>query len=42
MAEAVTKAISKVAGIPDSATIVIFNDIKKSDWANGGKLASDA
>ena len=41
MAKAITKAISETAGVPDSATTVIFTDVKKSDWSNGGTLASD-
>lgn len=41
IAKAVTKAISDTAGIPDSATTVIIQDVKKHDWANGGVLASE-
>ena len=42
IAEAVTKAISKSAGIEDSATWIIFNDVPKHDWAMGGVLSSNA
>ena len=38
----VTKTISKVAGIPDSATTVVIHDTKQSNWAEGGVLASEA
>lgn len=41
IAKAVTKAISETAGIADSATTIIFQDVKKHDWANGGVLASE-
>lgn len=40
LAKAVTKAISETAGIPDSATTIIFQDVAKHDWANGGVPAS--
>ena len=40
IAEAVTRAISATAGIADSATTIIFQDVKKHDWSNGGVLAS--
>ncbi len=40
LAEAVTKAISQTAGIPDSATTIIFQDVQKHDWAVGGVQAS--
>lgn len=38
----VTKAISEAAGIPDSATTVVIHDTKRSNWAEGGVLASEA
>ena len=37
----VTKAISEAAGIPDSATTVVIHDTKRSNWAEGGVLASE-
>jgi 4-oxalocrotonate tautomerase len=40
LAKAVTKAISETAGIPDSATTIIFQDVAKHDWATGGVQAS--
>ncbi len=40
IAEAVTKAISKTAGIPDDATTIIIQDVEKHDWAVGGVQAS--
>lgn len=41
LAQAITKAISDTAGIPDSATTVIFQDVDKDNWSNGGVLASE-
>lgn len=38
----VTKAISEAADIPDSATTVVIHDTKRSNWAEGGVLASEA
>ncbi len=42
MAQGVTKAISEAAGIPDSATTIVIHDTKRSDWAQGGVMASDS
>lgn len=42
LAKAVTKAISETAGIPDSATTIIFQDVEKSDWSIGGVMASES
>jgi 4-oxalocrotonate tautomerase len=40
-AKAVTDAVVKILGSSADHTDVIFTDTKKSDWATGGKLASD-
>ena len=42
MAKGVTQAISEAAGIPDSATTIVIHDTKKSDWAEGGVVASES
>jgi 4-oxalocrotonate tautomerase len=42
LAKAITQAISETAGVPDSATTVIFQDVEKSSWAVGGVLISDS
>ena len=42
LAKAITTAISKTAGVPDSATTIIFQDVEKSDWSIGGVMASEA
>ena len=41
LAKAITKAISETAGVPDSATTIIFQDVAKTDWSNGGVMAAD-
>jgi len=41
LALAVTKTISETAGIPDSATTIIFSDVEKTDWSIGGVMASE-
>lgn len=40
-AEAVTKAWCDTCGGTPAAVQVIFTDVAKSDWATGGRLASD-
>lgn len=41
-AKALTEASVKVLGCSPSAVDIIFHDVKKSDWASGGILWSDA
>jgi len=41
LAKAITTAISETAGIPDSATTIIFQDVEKTEWAVGGVMASE-
>ncbi|MBG82816.1 MAG: 4-oxalocrotonate tautomerase [Chloroflexi bacterium] len=41
LAKAITEAISKTAGIPDSATTIIFQDVQKTEWAVGGVMVSE-
>ncbi|MBT7079195.1 MAG: 4-oxalocrotonate tautomerase family protein, partial [Chloroflexi bacterium] len=33
LAKAITKAISETAGVPDSATTIIFQDVEKASWS---------
>ena len=40
-AKALTEASVEILGCSASAVDVIFTDVKKSDWASGGKLCSD-
>ena len=40
-ASVVTADAVRVLKCPAEAVEVIFEDVKKSDWASGGKLASD-
>jgi len=41
LARVITEAIVNIAHTTPEATIVIFQDIAKEDWAQGGLLASD-
>ena len=41
LAKAFTDDVQKIVGSPPSATDVLFHDMRKSDWAQAGKLASD-
>jgi 4-oxalocrotonate tautomerase len=41
LARAITEAVANIAHTTPYATIVIFEDIEREDWAQGGKLASD-
>ncbi len=38
---AVTAEASRTLKCPPESVDIIFEDVKKSDWASGGKLASD-
>lgn len=40
-AKALTEASVKVLGCEPNAVDVLFEDVKKSDWATGGVLWSD-
>ncbi len=42
LARVITEAVVTIAHTTPEATIVIFDDIAKENWASGGKLASDA
>jgi 4-oxalocrotonate tautomerase len=39
--EAVTAAVTKTLNSPPESVDIIFEDVKKSDWASAGKFASD-
>ena len=41
LARAITEAVANIAHTTPDATIVIFQDVAREDWAQGGKLASD-
>ena len=41
LAQAFTAETARVLKCPKEAVEVIFEDVKKSDWAKAGKLASD-
>ncbi|MBN2518030.1 MAG: tautomerase family protein [Candidatus Altiarchaeota archaeon] len=38
LAEAMTKDFCEVAGTPREHVWIVFEDVKKSDWAIGGEL----
>jgi 4-oxalocrotonate tautomerase len=42
LARLITEAMVTVAGTTPQATIIIFEDVPKENWAVGGVLASDA
>jgi 4-oxalocrotonate tautomerase len=42
LAKAITEAIVNIAKAPRDGTWVVFRDVKKADWATGGKLLSDS
>ena len=41
MARAITEVVCNVAHTTPDATIVIFQEIAKDDWAQAGRLASE-
>ncbi|MBI1885803.1 MAG: tautomerase family protein [Chloroflexi bacterium] len=41
LARVITEAVVNIAHTTPEATIVIFQDIDKEDWAQGGALASE-
>lgn len=42
LARVITEAVVNIAHTTPEATIVIFEEIAKEDWAQAGLLASDA
>jgi len=42
LARVITEAMVTIAHTTPEATIVVFEDIAKENWATGGVLASDA
>ncbi len=42
LARAITDAVVRIAKTSADQTIVVFDDIEKSNWAQNGALASDA
>ncbi len=41
MARAITEVVCNVAHTTPDATIVLFQDVEKENWAQAGKLVSD-
>jgi 4-oxalocrotonate tautomerase len=42
LARVITEAMVTIAHTTPQATVIIFEDIAKENWATGGVLASDA
>jgi len=42
LTRAITEAFVNIAHTTPDATIIIFNDVAKDNWAQGGVLASEA
>ena len=42
LARAITEVVCDIAHTTPEATIVVFEDIDKENWAEAGRLASDA
>jgi 4-oxalocrotonate tautomerase len=42
LARVITDAMVSIAQTTEDATIVIFQDVARENWAQGGKLASEA
>jgi 4-oxalocrotonate tautomerase len=41
LARAITEVVCNVAHTTPDATIVVFRDVAKDDWAQAGRLASE-
>ena len=41
LAQAITDAVVTIAHTSPESTIVVFEDVPKENWAQGGVLASD-
>ena len=42
LSEALTKAFVEIAGVAKEQVWIVFRDVKRSDWAMGGKPLADA
>lgn len=41
VARDITKVVSQDAGVPESVVTIMFNDLPKTNFAQGGTLAAD-
>lgn len=41
LAKAITEAVVRIANTTSEATFVVFTDVEKENWAQGGVLAAD-
>ena len=42
LTEALTSAFAEVAHVPKEQVWIVFRDVKRSDWAMGGRLLADS
>ena len=42
LVKAITDAVEKITGTAPERTTVIFSEVSKENWAQGGKLASES
>ncbi len=42
LAHAITEAMVRIAHTTPDATIIIFDDVDRENWAQGGQLASES
>ncbi|MEE2700834.1 MAG: tautomerase family protein [Chloroflexota bacterium] len=42
LAQAITDAVVRIGKTTPDATLVVFEDVRREDWAQAGKLASDS
>lgn len=42
IANGIAKLLEEVAGKPQNATYVVFDEVKRSNWAVGSKLLSES
>jgi 4-oxalocrotonate tautomerase len=42
LAKAITEAVVRIAKTTPEATVVVFQDVAKENWATGGVLASQS
>ena len=42
LAKAITDAVVRIGKTTPDATLVVFEDVRREDWAQAGMLASDS
>jgi 4-oxalocrotonate tautomerase len=41
LAQVLTRETARIAQCPPDAVIVVFDDVERDNWANGGRLVSE-